>query len=89
LSAEVNGDLAEIERLRARVSQLEAELVRLEAWANETVAAAQAQTYWLERWHLDLNEVMRHRLADHVRGAARAVRSVFRALRRFRRRLLP
>jgi hypothetical protein len=88
LSAQVDGDLAEIERLRARVAELEAEVVRLEAWANKAVAAAQERTYWLDRWHLDLNELMRHRWADRARGAARGLRSIVRALRSLKRRLL-
>ena len=47
---------AEVERLRARVAELEAELIETHAWANRVVGAAQAQTYWLDRWQLDLND---------------------------------
>jgi hypothetical protein len=89
VSTQVHDEHAEIERLRARVAELEAELTRLEAWANHAVARAQRQVYWLDRWHVDLNELMRHPSADRMRAAARSVRSVIRAARRFKRRLLP
>ena len=88
MSTKVDDELAEIERLRLRVSQLERELVRVEAWGNEAVARAQERTYWLDRWHLDLDAVMRHSLASRVRAAARGFRAVFRAGRAVKRRLL-
>lgn len=69
----------EAERLRARVAALEAELVEVEAWASKAVAQAQERTYWLDRWHVDLNEVMRRRSADRIRASARAMRAVYRA----------
>ena len=78
---------AEIERLRARVAELEAELVRIEDWANRTVGAAQERLYWLDRWQLDLNALMRRRGAAEFRAALRAMREVVRFLRRLRRRL--
>ncbi len=63
-----SGDLAaENARLRARVEQLESELVE-QARANAAVAAAQERAYWLDRWHLDLNALMRR---PGSRGAAR------------------
>jgi hypothetical protein len=78
---------AEIERLRARISQLQAELVEVEAWANRAVAAAQERTYWLDRWHLDLNKLMERRGAAEFRALLRAVRAVYRLLNTLRRRL--
>ena len=81
------GDAAEIERLRARVAELEAELVEVEAWANRAVAGAQERTYWLDRWHLDLNRLMERPGAAQFRAAVRAVRAVVRVLSRLRRRL--
>ncbi len=77
----------EVEHLRARVVTLEAELVEVSARSNAAVAAAQSQTYWLERWHLDLNELMRRPGAEELRLALRSVRSVARSLRRLKRRL--
>jgi hypothetical protein len=86
VSASVTDQEAEIERLRGRVAALEQELIDMKAWANEVVGQAQAQTYWLDRWHVDLNELMRHRSADRLRAAARAVRSVIRAVRQVKSR---
>jgi hypothetical protein len=80
---------AENERLRARVNSLEAELVETQARTNVVVAQTQERVYWLDRWHLDLNALMRRRGAAEFRGALRAGRSVSRALRRAKRRLLP
>jgi hypothetical protein len=89
LSNEVQEDVAEIERLRARVAALEAQLIETQAWANEAVGKAQERTYWLDRWHVDLNALMRRESAARVRKAARGMRSVVRSLRRFKRRYLP
>lgn len=71
---------AEIERLRARVAELESRLVEVEDWANRAVAAAQERVYWLDRWHIDLNELMRRPGAKEFRLAVRAVRAVYRWL---------
>ena len=80
---------AENERLRTRVASLEAELVETQARTNAIVAQTQERVYWLDRWHLDLNALMRRPGAAEFRGALRAGRSVSRALRRAKRRLLP
>jgi hypothetical protein len=77
---------AEIERLRARVAMLESQVTDVEAWANRAVAEAQARTYWLDRWHVDLNALMRRRSADRARAAARRARSVYRSVRSLQRR---
>jgi hypothetical protein len=77
---------AEVERLRARVRELEDELAEVSAWAHRAVAEAQEKTYWLDRWQLDLNALMRHRAADSLRAAARGARWVYRRVRRFQRR---
>jgi hypothetical protein len=87
LSIEERAAEAEIERLRARVRELENELAEVSAWANRAVADAQERTYWLDRWQLDLNGLMRHRAADWVRAAARSMRWVSRRARRLQRRL--
>ena len=78
---------AEVERLRARVAELEAQLVEVEDWANRTVGAAQERLYWLDRWHLDLNRLMERPGASELRAAIRAVRAVYRFFKRLRRRL--
>jgi hypothetical protein len=73
---------AEVERLRARVAALESELVEVQAHANDAVAEWQDRAYWLDRWHLDLNALMRRRGTARVRAALRAIRSPVRLLRR-------
>jgi hypothetical protein len=74
-------------QLRARVSALEAELVEVQRSANAAVAHWQERAYWLDRWHLDLNALMRRRGAAEFRGLVRAVRSLVWAAKRARRHL--
>lgn len=78
---------AENERLRARVSELESELVEVQARTNAVVAHWQERAYWLDRWHLDLNALMRRRGASEFRALLRALRSVVWAAKRGMRRL--
>ncbi|MEA2298773.1 MAG: hypothetical protein QOF77_1709 [Solirubrobacteraceae bacterium] len=77
----------EVAELRAQVAALEAELADTHRRANAAIAAAQEQVYWLDRWHVDLNELMRRRSAAQVRAVLRAVRGMARRLRRFTRAL--
>lgn len=63
-------DLAAIER--EHVEQL--------ARAHAALASAQDRSYWLERWGLDLNELMRRPGAQRARSALRAVREVKRGM---------
>lgn len=78
----------EIERLRARVAALEAELAEQAARTERIVAAAQERTYWLDRWHLDLNALMRKPGAAEARALVRAVRYVVRGLKKVKRTLI-
>ena len=80
---------AENERLQARVAALEAELVETQARTNAIVAQTQERVYWLDRWHLDLNALMRRPGAAELRSALRGMRAVSRAIRRAKRRLRP
>jgi hypothetical protein len=73
---------AENERLRERLAALDAELAEVQARANAAVAAWQDRAYWLDRWHLDLNAIMRRRGTAEVRGLLRAVRAPLRLLRK-------
>ena len=66
------------EALRARLDALEREHAEQIARAHDAVAAAQDRTYWLDRWNLDLNALMRRPGAAELRAAVRAVRSVIR-----------
>jgi hypothetical protein len=76
---------AENELLRSRVAALETELVEVQARTDAAVAQWQERAYWLDRWHLDLNALMRKPGAAELRAGIRAVRSVIRAFRRAKR----
>jgi hypothetical protein len=76
---------AENERLRTRVAALEAELVEVQARTNAVVAQWQERAYWLDRWHVDLNALMRRPGASEFRAALRAIRSFGRAYKRLKR----
>jgi predicted nucleic acid-binding Zn-ribbon protein len=77
----------EVQQLRARLGALESELLETQAQANAAVAEWQERAYWLDRWHLDLNALMRRQGAAELRAAIRAVRPLFRWLRQARRQL--
>lgn len=61
----------EAERLRERIAELELERVDALARAHDQIAAAQDRAYWLDRWGIDLNALMRKRGAGAVRHSAR------------------
>jgi hypothetical protein len=77
----------ELEALRARVDELERERADQAAQANAAIAAAQDRVYWLDRWGLDLNALMRRRGAAEFRATVRGVRAVVRSLQTIKRRL--
>jgi hypothetical protein len=79
---------AELDALRARVGELERERAEQIARANSAVAALQERVYWLDRWHLDLNALMRRRGAAEFRAGVRIVRGVIRRVRLLKRRVL-
>lgn len=79
---------AENERLRVRLAALEQELVEMQARANAVVGKWQERAYWLDRLQIDLNELMRRPGANELRLTLRALRSVFRRMKRLKRRLL-
>ena len=68
----------EAEALRARIDALEREQHERTARANAALAAAQDRAYWLDRWGLDLNALMRKRGASEFRAGLRAARKVYR-----------
>lgn len=78
---------SENQLLRACVAALEAELVEVQARTDAAVGQWQERAYWLDRWHLDLNALMRRPGAAELRAGVRAVRSVLRAFRRAKRSL--
>jgi len=67
-------DSATRDRLEALERQHTEEIAR----ANAAVAAAQDRSYWLDRWQVDLNALMRRRGASELRAALRAARAVYR-----------
>lgn len=73
-------DEGELQALRYRLDALERDHAEQVARANAAIAAAQDKSYWLERWHVDLNELMRRPGASEARAAVRALRAVYRSL---------
>jgi SAM-dependent methyltransferase len=71
----------ELEALRARLDALEREQAERTARLHEALAAAQDKSYWLDRWHLDLNALMRRRGARFLRAVVRGARTGFRGKR--------
>lgn len=70
---------AEARRLRARMEELEEQLAAQARTTNALVARSQDRLYWLERWHVDLDDVMRSpraaqalRLTDRIRALTRS-----------------
>ena len=78
---------AEIAELRSRVAALEHELAEQSRRSARIVAESQEKLYWLERWGVDLDRVMKRRGAVPALEAARRIRGVFRVLKRVTRRL--
>src|SRR3954468_23068503 len=78
---------AAMEALRTRSGALEQELHERTARANAAVAAAEDRSYWLDRWRVDLNALMRRPGAGRVRALLRGLRLVYRKLREVREEL--
>jgi len=78
---------AEIETLRRRVAELEHELADQARRSARIVAESQEKLYWLERFGVDLDRVMRKPGAGLALEAVRRARAIVWALKRFRRRL--
>jgi len=79
---------AAVAAAQERSLQLAAEHADEIARANARIAELEERQYWLDRWQLDLNELMRRPGADEVRAAVRAVRAVLRVVKRISQRLL-
>jgi hypothetical protein len=78
---------AAVAAAQERPLQLAAEHAAEMARANAKIAELEQRLYWLDRWQLDLNELMRRRGANELRAVARAARAVLRFVKRLRRRL--
>ena len=78
---------AEVVGLYARIAELEAELAEQSRRTASVVAEAQEKLYWLERWQVDLDAVMRKPGAVPTLETLKRVRSWTRQLRKLKRRL--
>lgn len=79
---------AELEALRARVAALEAERAEQVGRLQASLAQAQEKVYWLDRWRIDLNALMRKPGAAEFRAAIRVARGVVRRAKAAKRKLL-
>ncbi len=88
--SETRNNLLEAENalLCEQVQQLEGQLAEQAARTNALLAAAQERSYWLDRWGLDLNALMRKPGAAQLRALLRAARWPLRQARLLKRRLL-
>jgi len=77
----------EVQILRARVAALERELAERTERAGAAVAAAEDRLYWVERWQVDLDDLMRRRVGRWSFRAVRTARRGRRVAGRIRRRL--
>ena len=75
------------EELERRLEELDRRRVEQIAQANEALAAAQDKSYWLDRWHVDLNAVMARPGAPELRALVRMLRAVYRWARGARAKL--
>jgi uncharacterized coiled-coil protein SlyX len=78
----------EVIALRARVVALEAQLAEQARATNALVARSQEKLYWLERWHVDLDAVMTKPGAEQALEAVKKGRSIFRAVKKAKRRYI-
>jgi hypothetical protein len=72
----------EVVELRRRLDEAERELATRSAQANAAIAAAQDRSYWLDRWHLDLNALMRTGPGRMLDGLLRGMLAGYKRLRR-------
>lgn len=73
------GTQDEVESLRRQIAALEEEQAERVAVAHAALAEAQDRYYWLDRWGVDLNAVMRRKSAQRLRLALRVARGGLRA----------
>jgi hypothetical protein len=71
----------ELARTREALVQAEQELAQLRAMRSAEMARLERQAYWLERWRIDLDALMRRRI---VRAIVKAVGAALRLASRLR-----
>jgi hypothetical protein len=86
-TAPADGTTTEVVILRARVAELEAQLAEQARATNALVARSQEKLYWLERWHVDLDSVMRKPGAEQALELMKKARAAVRSARRVKRRI--
>lgn len=86
MSETTDGSSSEVEELRARVAELDAQLAQQTRATNALVARSQEKLYWLERWQVDLDNVMGRRSAQVALASLKKVRGVVRRARKLKRR---
>ena len=86
-SRKTETEQTEVEALRAQVAALQDQVAAQSAFINRIVAWTQERTYWLERWHLDLDAVMRKPGVPQAVAAARVARGGMRRLKHAQRRI--
>jgi uncharacterized coiled-coil protein SlyX len=79
--------VSEVEDLRRRVAELEAQLAEQARVTNEIVARSQEKLYWLERWGIDLDRVMGRRSAQLALETLKRVRGLVWGAKRAARQL--
>lgn len=83
-----DAERAELDALRARVNELEAERADEIARAHRAVADAQSRAYWLDKMNIDLNRFFATPAGHAFWAVMRRARRVAWAVRRRRRRVL-
>ena len=79
---------AELATLHARIAELEGQLGDQARATAAVVAEAQEKLYWLERWHVDLDALMRKPGAQQTLELVRTARLQIWRVRRLKRQLL-
>ena len=72
---------------RNQLADLERRHTKEIARVNAALAAAQDRSYWLDRWHIDLDSLMRRPGAGAITAVVDGLRRVRHRLQRLRRRL--
>ncbi|MCW3011144.1 MAG: hypothetical protein JWO90_1548 [Solirubrobacterales bacterium] len=90
VSTDATSDPRDVELavLRSRVAELEAQVATQDRRTAAVVAEAQEKLYWLERWQVDLDAVMRKPGAIPALESLKRVRSLVRGSRKAKRRIL-
>jgi SAM-dependent methyltransferase len=81
MTTQAPGARQELETLRAELDALRREHAEELGRSDRALAAAKEKSYWLDRFHVDLNALMRGRVARELRTAVRGAQGGLRAKR--------